>query len=150
MPTPTQSSPQQSPRVARHPKRQRAGWTPERRLRQAEAIRRWQPWARSTGPRTAGGKARCRMNARKHGRHAAATLDFMKTLRQMRRLRSGMVFIVRLGWNLNWPQSRAFILDHARHGHYRNPAKTTLVFGNGLLDARGKFWPRPETCRNTM
>lgn len=36
------------------------GWTPERRARQAEAIRRWQPWARSTGPRTAEGKARAK------------------------------------------------------------------------------------------
>ena len=32
------------------------GWTPERRARQAEKIRAWRPWERSTGPRTAEGK----------------------------------------------------------------------------------------------
>ena len=29
------------------------GWTPERKARQAELIRNWKPWERSTGPRTA-------------------------------------------------------------------------------------------------
>lgn len=43
------------------------GWTPERRARQAEAIRRWKPWERSTGPRTAEGKQRTRMNGYKGG-----------------------------------------------------------------------------------
>ncbi len=33
------------------------GWTPERRARQAEQIRTWRPWEKSTGPRTAEGKA---------------------------------------------------------------------------------------------
>ena len=39
------------------------GWTPERRARQAQAIRRWRPWEHSTGPRTAAGKARSARNA---------------------------------------------------------------------------------------
>jgi hypothetical protein len=43
------------------------GWTPERRARQAEAIRRWQPWAKSTGPRTDEGKARAKMNGYRGG-----------------------------------------------------------------------------------
>ena len=34
------------------------GWTPERRARQAALIRTWKPWERSTGPRTAHGKAK--------------------------------------------------------------------------------------------
>jgi len=34
------------------------GWTPERRKRQAELIRRWKPWEHSTGPRTPAGRAR--------------------------------------------------------------------------------------------
>jgi hypothetical protein len=33
------------------------GWTPERRKRQAQMIRRWRPWERSTGPRTPEGHA---------------------------------------------------------------------------------------------
>ena len=39
------------------------GWTPERRARQAQAIRRWRPWEHSTGPRTAEGRARSARNA---------------------------------------------------------------------------------------
>ena len=32
------------------------GWTPERRARQAERIKQWRPWNRSTGPKTTEGK----------------------------------------------------------------------------------------------
>lgn len=45
----------------------RNGWTLERRARQAEAIRRWKPWAKSTGPRSPEGKARAARNADKGG-----------------------------------------------------------------------------------
>jgi len=41
------------------------GWTPERRAKQSAAIRQWRPWERSTGPRTAAGKARVAQNAYK-------------------------------------------------------------------------------------
>lgn len=41
------------------------GWTPERRERQAELIRNWQPWKQSTGPKTASGKAKVSRNADK-------------------------------------------------------------------------------------
>lgn len=39
-----------------------AGWTPERRQRQAELIRTWKPWTRSTGPRTVAGLAKATRN----------------------------------------------------------------------------------------
>jgi len=42
-------------------------WTEEARKAQAEAIRRWQPWKASTGPRTEAGKARSAANANKPG-----------------------------------------------------------------------------------
>jgi hypothetical protein len=32
------------------------GWTDQRRATQSTLIRNWQPWARSTGPKTATGK----------------------------------------------------------------------------------------------
>lgn len=32
-------------------------WTPERRKKQSEAIRRWKPWSKSTGPKSLEGKA---------------------------------------------------------------------------------------------
>ena len=38
-------------------------WTPERRARQAELIRTWKPWAKSTGPRSPEGKEQVKRNA---------------------------------------------------------------------------------------
>ena len=54
------------------------GWTAERRKRQAELIRQWQPWKRSTGAKTAEGKAKSSQNAYKHG--------MGKLLKEMRQL----------------------------------------------------------------
>ena len=46
------------------------GWTPERRARQAELIRTWQPWAKSTGPRSPEGRQRVSRNAWTGGHRA--------------------------------------------------------------------------------
>lgn len=43
------------------------GWTQERRQKQSEAIKRWKPWEKSTGAKTAEGKEKSKMNAYKHG-----------------------------------------------------------------------------------
>lgn len=43
------------------------GWTEARRAKQSEAIKRWKPWERSTGPQTAAGKSRSAQNAVTHG-----------------------------------------------------------------------------------
>ena len=69
------------------PKPKRGGWSAECRRKQAEAIRRWQPWGRSTGPRTAAGKTASRMNAYKHGSRSATMREILKTLRDMRLFR---------------------------------------------------------------
>ena len=42
-------------------------WTKEQRERQAEVIRKWKPWERSTGPTSDEGKAIASRNALKHG-----------------------------------------------------------------------------------
>ena len=47
------------------------GWTDQRKARQAQAIRRWRPWERSTGPRTETGKARVSRNADRGGARQA-------------------------------------------------------------------------------
>ena len=59
-------------------------WTPERRARQTQAIRRWRPWEHSTGPRTAEGKARSARNAFKGG-HWRREREFFQTARQVLR-----------------------------------------------------------------
>lgn len=46
------------------------GWTLERRARQAELIRQWQPWKQSTGPKSPEGKERVATNAWRGGHRA--------------------------------------------------------------------------------
>lgn len=43
-------------------------WTLERRQQQAQAIQRWKPWEKATGPRTVEGKAIVARNAFKGGK----------------------------------------------------------------------------------
>lgn len=43
----------------------RQSWTPERRIRQRQAIQRTRPWDKSTGPRTPEGKAIASQNAKR-------------------------------------------------------------------------------------
>lgn len=42
----------------------KGSWTPERKAKQAEAIRRWKPWEHSTGPKSDAGKRVASQNAR--------------------------------------------------------------------------------------
>ena len=46
------------------------GWTPERRARQAELIHTWQPWGKSTGPKSPEGRQRVSRNAWTGGHRA--------------------------------------------------------------------------------
>jgi len=57
--------------------------TPERRARQAELIRTWRPWEKSTGPRTKAGKARVARNPWKGGVREVLR-DLARALRQKR------------------------------------------------------------------
>lgn len=63
-------------------------WSPERRARQAEAIKRWRPWERSTGPRTAEGKAVSARNAFRGGLRAYMR-QVREFLRECRKLGKG-------------------------------------------------------------
>lgn len=40
----------------------KTGWTDERKTKQREAIHRWKPWTKSTGPKTERGKAESASN----------------------------------------------------------------------------------------
>ena len=57
------------------------GWTAERRAKQAQLIRQWQPWNHSTGPTTPAGKAKASRNADKGGDWQALR-QLSKVLRQ--------------------------------------------------------------------
>ncbi len=63
------------------------GWTPERRAQQAKAIRRWQPWQQSTGPRTVEGKARSKLNGYRGG-HWRELRELSKALNALAKQRS--------------------------------------------------------------
>lgn len=66
-------------------KRHRNGWTPARRARQAALIRTWRPWTRSTGPKTAAGKMRTRLNAQTHGFRGERGRAFHAAIRDQRK-----------------------------------------------------------------
>lgn len=72
------------------------GWTSARRARHAAAIRRWKPWASSTGPKTAAGKAKSAQNAYKHGGRAAHTRLINQALSAQRRFVRGVLLHHRL------------------------------------------------------
>lgn len=57
-------------------------WTPERRKRQAEAIRQWKPWEKSTGPKTPEGMAHAARNSFKHGWRSKSNQEMMREIRK--------------------------------------------------------------------
>ena len=66
------------------------GWTPERRKRQSEAIRRWKPWNQSTGPKSAEGKAAVAGNAWTGGHWLMLRQAVSEMNQVMRRQRKGI------------------------------------------------------------
>jgi hypothetical protein len=65
------------------------GWTPERKAKQQAGIHRWQPWKKSTGPRTALGKQTVALNALKHGARSRAFRGERNALRDLIAAQSG-------------------------------------------------------------
>ena len=57
-------------------------WTQKRRLRQSQLIQQWKPWEKSTGAKTAEGRAISRMNAYRHGAYCAENIALSKSLVQ--------------------------------------------------------------------
>ncbi len=88
-----QSRPQKPTCASR--KHRPKGWTPERRARQAARIREWQPWRRSTGPRSEAGKAQSAMNALKHGGRSRAHIMQLRRVRYVLRLAARNIAILR-------------------------------------------------------
>lgn len=59
-------------------------WTDEARRKQAAIQKTRQSWKHSTGPRTAAGKARARMNAYRHGLYSAPAVALNRVLKDHR------------------------------------------------------------------
>ena len=103
---PRRSAAKAGARIKRRPK----GWTPERRAQQAELIRSSKPWLKSTGPRTAKGKARSASNALKHGFRSRA---FIEQVRNERRLiRDAGAIIALAKTNLATVKARSTRIPH--------------------------------------
>lgn len=68
------------------------GWTPERRARQAARIREWNPWEKSTGPRSAEGKARVARNAYRNGLRQ----DMRHLMREVKRVTRQHAVVMKL------------------------------------------------------
>ena len=61
------------------------GWTLERRKRQAELIKNWRPWEKSTGPRTEKGKQASAQRGYKGGERKMLR-EFAQVLRKQKRV----------------------------------------------------------------
>ncbi len=93
------------------------GWTAGRRAAYAARIRQHRPWTRSTGPRTAAGRARSCQNALKHGMRGAAARRLYALLGQQRR------FVIAVGRAIR------------RHKTSQNPVSLTKINFSMLKNA---------------
>ncbi|MBW4490766.1 MAG: hypothetical protein KME12_23580 [Trichocoleus desertorum ATA4-8-CV12] len=66
-------------------------WTSEARAKQAELIKNWTPWKKSTGPRTDDGKAIASQNSLKTGWHTAEMRQSRQFLTRLERSRRSLI-----------------------------------------------------------
>ena len=58
-------------------------WTEEARAKQAEQIKSWKPWLKSTGPKTEKGKTTSSMNALKTGSYSSDLRELEAILKEL-------------------------------------------------------------------
>ncbi|MCC7305630.1 MAG: hypothetical protein IT558_05150, partial [Alphaproteobacteria bacterium] len=106
------------------------GWTPERRARHAEAIRRWKPWEKSTGPKTARGKARVRWNAVKHNNRGREIQDIYEYVRVSR------AYLRKINEEIRFRrQNEKFWIKKILPGNTMAYIRKNKKYSNKLLDA---------------
>lgn len=81
-------------------RKQKARQAVQRKM-QARRIRVWQPWRRSTGPKSAAGKARTRFNANKHGMRSSKFRELRHLLRLQSRFVRGINQLISIGYFSN-------------------------------------------------
>ena len=133
--------PSQKPTCAPR-KRRPKGWTPERRAQQAARIREWQPWRRSTGPRTEAGKAQSAMNGLKHGGRSRAHVMQMRRVRHALRLAARNIAILRT-------HIRVTRLEHALAAAPQTPATVSKLSAlrDVLASLTSTVPPNPQGIR---
>jgi hypothetical protein len=121
-------------------RRTKAGWSPERRARQAELIRRSAPWRHSTGPKTEAGKARCAKNALRHGGRSQARIRELQRVRYVLRLAADNVRNVNLLIRLHQAAARPQIKYKPRYVEVSNPKTAGRICPPKLEERRRMSW----------
>ncbi len=102
------------------------GWPPARRKAQAERIRAAKPWLRSTGPRTAAGKARSRLNALRHCHRSAAMRRLRRVMKMQRAFITSCILPPLPKMEKNARALQSFD-NHAPRQIFLNPFKGKLI-----------------------
>ncbi len=122
--------------IAAQTKPRKSGWSPERRAKQSASIKRWHPWSKSTGPRTAAGKARAAQNAAKPWLKHDPGRKLEEALRAHTRYLADINRYLALQKNGFKNELLKKHLKNLRRALYRKGRKVTIQLHHALLYAK--------------